>query len=74
MAREIMAREIKQAQTYVVICRDDSDWDAGPYILATRQVFATREGAQFYADGIAPGRDPIIIEARWHQLRLPKEA
>jgi len=57
---------------FIVICRADSDHAGNPgeYVLATRQVYATREAAQRYADGCAPSRDAIVVSGRWHQLRL----
>lgn len=60
-------------EQYVVICRTDSVADQpGPYVLATRQVFASREAADHYARVIARSREPIVIEGHWDQLRSPK--
>lgn len=59
---------------YVVIIRDDrrsEDDPPGDYILATRQVFPDRKSAEAWAQGIARGREPLVVEGRWHQLRLP---
>ena len=56
---------------FVVICRDDTiDGVRGAYVLATRQVFRSRLVAEAYANGVAPGREPLVIAGRWHQLRL----
>jgi hypothetical protein len=59
-------------ETFVVICRDDADRDGnpGPYILATRQVFGSAAAAENEAAGIARGREPIVVEGRWAELRL----
>ena len=58
---------------YLVICRADVIFDgtSGPYVLATRQVFPTREQAAEYAATIAHSREPIVVEGRFHQLRVP---
>lgn len=68
-------------ETFVVICREDStppdpghspDCECvrpGPYTLATRQVFPTREAARAYAEGISPSREPIVVSGDWVGLR-----
>lgn len=58
-------------ETYVVICRDDAkDDQPGPYVLATRQTFASLAAAQNWARAIAPAREAIVVRGRWHQLLL----
>jgi hypothetical protein len=44
--------------TCLVICKGDY----GDYVLATRTLFESRELAQEYVTGVAPSRDPIIVE------------
>jgi hypothetical protein len=62
--------------SFIVICRDDVQQgpngtiQPGPYMLATRQVFGSAAAAEDYAQGIARGRKPIVVEGRWAELRL----
>lgn len=57
---------------WVVICRDDKvGRRTPPYVLATRQVFGSREAAETYAATVHPSRKPLVIEGRWGELRLP---
>ncbi len=62
-----------QATEYIVICRGDTPPDAayvhGPYELATRTVFPTKEAALRYAAAIAEGRQAMVIPGRWSGLR-----
>ena len=58
--------------TFIVICRDDvkPDGDKGDYTLATRRVFHTRAEASAWAAGVSPSREAIVVDGRWHQLRI----
>ena len=63
-------------ETFVVICRDDFTPGAdqkGPYLLASRQVFASAEDARDYARGISPSREPLVIVGDWLNLRWKGE-
>lgn len=57
---------------FIVTCREDRklDGEAGDYSLATRTVFGTREAALAYCAGIASGREPLIIEGSFKNLRF----
>lgn len=60
-------------ESYVVICRGDrrsEDDPPAPYELASRRVFDIREDAVIFAAAFASGREPLVVEGRWHQLRL----
>jgi len=46
---------------HFVICRDES----GSYVLATRRQFDTRLEALVYESGIAPSREPIVVEGEF---------
>lgn len=48
---------------YKVMCLSDTNLDGtrGEYVLATQKNFATAEKALWYAKGISPSREPIII-------------
>lgn len=59
---------------WIVVCRDDREpgSDApGPFVLATRQTFATMEAAQRWASASAPSREAFVIPGRFNQLRSP---
>jgi hypothetical protein len=60
---------------FIVVCRDDrtAHGDAGGYVLATRQVFADYASAAAYARTVNSSRDPLVIEGRFHELRIPSE-
>ena len=62
----------EQQDQYIVICRDYDPDVRGrkPYVLVTRQVFATREAATRYRATVAKSRKPIVVAGRWGQLRL----
>jgi hypothetical protein len=57
--------------SFVVICLEQRAPDEVGYTLATRQIFPTASAAKTYARTIAPSRTPIVVEGRWHMLRLP---
>lgn len=59
-------------ETFVVICRDDSEYGGppGPYVLATRAVFHDREIAVAYARGIAHNREAIVVSGDFRHLRF----
>lgn len=61
-------------ETYVVICRDDApahpEGAVGNYVLATREVFASAEAAQGFADTLARGREPMVVGGDWFHLRF----
>lgn len=56
---------------YLVICRSDrlSAKKAGPYVLATRQIFATKDGADAYRKIINRSRQPLVVTGRFGELR-----
>ena len=56
--------------TFVVICLDDEGM-APKWTLATRRAFRTREAAETYRAGVAPGRTAIVVSGNWAGLRLP---
>jgi hypothetical protein len=68
-----LARE-SEGFLYAVMIRADriGPRKPGPYVLATRQTFATATEAKTYADGCAKSRRPIVVEGRWFGLREPK--
>lgn len=60
--------------SFIVACRDDrasEDDPPGDYTLATRRVFPDRAAAEEYARSIAPGREAVVVEGRWGELRIP---
>lgn len=63
--------ETQMNDSYIVICRDDTTPDGipGSYVLATRRIFNEREAAVHYAGRIAEGREAIVVEGKWDQLR-----
>ncbi|HEY7192868.1 MAG TPA: hypothetical protein VH439_03930 [Gemmatimonadales bacterium] len=59
---------------FIVVCRADrTGRRKGPYVLATRRVFATPDEANEYAGTINASRQPLVIEGRFGQLRLPSD-
>jgi len=63
-------------ETFVVVCLDDpppGDDRPGPYVLATRTVFCTREVATTYASSIARSRRPLVVGGEWNSLRVRGE-
>jgi hypothetical protein len=62
-------------EQYIVICRADRvGRRKGPYVLATRQVFAAYDAAAAYARTVAAAREPIAVAGRFGELRLPVAA
>jgi hypothetical protein len=70
---------------YIVVCRADREYTAGvspftgnpirvslpgDYVLTTRTTFTSRERADEYAKGIAPGREAIVVSGDFAGLRL----
>lgn len=51
---------------HFVICRDES----GSYVLATSRQFDTRLEALVYESGIAPSREPIVVEGEFPESEL----
>ncbi len=59
-------------ETFLVICRADKIGRLkGPYVLATRQTFASRQTAAKYAATVNRSRQAIVVAGRWFQLRTP---
>lgn len=60
---------------FIVICRADTleDGSPGPYVLGTRTVFDDEEQARGYAQGIAPGREPLVVSGDFRGLRFETE-
>jgi len=63
-------------ETFIVICLDDSPPDddrPGPYVLASRQIFITREVATTWARGLSQARRPLVVGGDWTDLRVRGE-
>lgn len=58
----------RNPDTYLVICKDQ-----GKYVLATRRVFLTREGAEGYAATCNESRDAIVVPGDYMGLRFGHE-
>jgi hypothetical protein len=60
-------------ESFIVICRADKIGRRnGPYVIATRQTFASAEAAQAYAGTVNASRQPVVVAGRWFQLRTPR--
>lgn len=57
---------------YIVICKDTDTDGVARYHLATRRVFTDRSEAEKYAAECSLSRDPIVVEGRFGELRLPE--
>jgi hypothetical protein len=58
-------------ESFIVICRADKiGRRKGPYVLATRRVFAERAEAALYAATVNSSRQPLVVAGRWHELRI----
>lgn len=64
--RNSIFREELNRDKFAVVCLE-----CDGYVLATRQVFFTREAAEAYASTVAQSRVPIVVAGPWGQLRVP---
>lgn len=56
---------------FIIICREDrkADGKPGMYVQATRKCFEEWDTAVAYAKGIAPSREPIVIDVEENHAR-----
>ena len=66
LAGNIYAHPLGAPYTYIVI-----GLDGGVVALMTRRVFKTRDDAQHYCESVASSRNPMVVEGRFDDLRIP---